>query len=473
MKTKYVFHVLLLTSAIPLSVTAQAPRDSRPPNIVFILADDFGWADLSCYGSTYHETPNLDRLARQGMRFTNAYAACPVCSPTRASILTGRYPAHLNLTDWIPGRGDRPDQKLKSPAFNQQLPLEELTIAEALKPAGYTAASIGKWHLGAAPSYLPTQQGFDVNIAGTRRGSPPGYFYPYARPNRPEFALPGLRAGGTDGEYLTDRLAREAARFIRENKDRPFFLYLSHFTVHIPIQPKPALLEKYQAKGIPERPHNNPHYAAMVQSLDESVGLVLETLDDLNLSDRTVVIFTSDNGGLSTREGRHTPATSNAPLRAGKGHLHEGGIREPLIVRWPGVVEPGSVSDTPVTSVDFFPTIVEITGAQAKPARPIDGVSLVPLLRQTGPLPPRALFWHYPHYSNQGGRPGAAIRDGDYKLIEFYEDNKLELYNLATDIGETRNLAAQMPQRAKELRDRLDTWRKRMGAQIPTRKPTG
>jgi arylsulfatase A-like enzyme len=438
-------------------VSAQRPR---PLNFVFILIDDMGWTDLGCYGGKSYDTPNIDRLASHGMRFTNAYAACPVCSPTRASIMTGKYPARLHLTDWIPGRTQWPTAKLIVPKFRQELPLEEVTLAEALKPAGYTAASIGKWHLG-GDGYSPTDQGFDRNVGGTARGSPTTYFGP--------FDLPGLK-GGPEGEYLTDRLSTEAERFIEENKDRPFFLYLPEFAVHLPLQGKKDLVAKYQAKLKSSETQNNPIYAAMVESVDQGVGRLLQKLDDLHIADRTVVILTSDNGGLRYEGIQTKPVTSNAPLRAGKGHLYEGGIREPLIVRWPGVVKAGSVCDDPMISVDYFPTILEMAQL-GKPKNPVDGVSIVPLLTQRGRLERDAIYWHYPHYSNQGGPPAGAVRKGDYKLIEFYEDGRLELFNLKDDVGERRNLTRKEPRKAAELHAMLQRWRESVKAVMPAMNP--
>jgi arylsulfatase A len=443
-------------------VRAETPR----PNFVIILIDDMGWADPGCYGSTFHQTPHIDKLAAQGMKFTSGYAACPVCSPTRASIMTGKYPARLHLTDWLPGRTDRPSQKLLRPKINQHLPLEEVTIARALKPAGYVSASIGKWHLG-GKDYLPEKHGFDVNVAGDSRGSPPGYFYPWRRAKEKE----GLLPDGKEGDYLTDRLTTEAEKFIEQNKEKPFFLYLAHYGVHIPLQAKKDVIAKYQARARPEQEQNNPVYAAMVESVDDSVGRIVKKLDDLRLAERTVIFFTSDNGGLSVREGLHTPATSNAPLQAGKGYLYEGGIREPFLVRWPGTVKPGSVSDVPVCSIDLYPTILDMALVKVEAKQAPDGVSLVPLLKANGSLKRDALFWHYPHYSNQGGRPGGAVRQGDYKLIEHYEDGKLELYNIKEDIGEKNNLAAKMPEKTKELAKALADWRKSVAAQMPTPNP--
>jgi arylsulfatase A len=434
---------------------------SAPPNFLFILIDDMGWRDLGVYGSTFYETPHIDRLARQSLRFTNAYAACPVCSPTRASILTGKYPARLGLTDFIPGRAHWPTAKLIPPPFHQELPLDEVTIAQALKPLGYVSASIGKWHLGGPPFY-PDKHGFDLNVAGTEKGQPSSYFGP--------FDLPNLQ-GGTRDDYLTDRLTIEAEKFIETNRSRPFFLYLPEFAVHLPEQARPALVERFRAKADPHNPQHDPVYAAMISSLDDNIGRILKKLDDEGLAARTVVIFMSDNGGLVYEGRSQAPVTSNAPLRAGKGHLYEGGIREPMMIRWPGVTRPGSVCHVPVSSIDFFPTMLEIAGLKADPRWAVDGLSLVPLLRGAAALHREALYWHYPHYSNQGGVPSGAVRAGDYKLIEFFEDGRLELYNLARDIGERDNLAAREPARAAELRGMLARWRESVHAAMPAPNP--
>ncbi len=469
----------LTAAALPGCAWQSKARGGKSgPNFVFILADDYGYSDVGCYNKrTFYETPNIDRLAAEGMKFTDAYAACPVCSPTRASILTGKYPARLHLTDWIPGRQrSGPPEKLIPPDFVQQLVHEEVTIAEALKEGGYATASIGKWHLGGKEFY-PETQGFDVSIAGNERGLPPSYFYPYERGGGWKLDL----AGGEPGEYLTDRFTDEALKFIEVNKDRPFLLYLPHYAVHVPVQGKKELVDKYTEKAarlpaekqepgfVPEgrtkerTNQNHAIYAAMVQSLDESVGRVMEKLRSLELQENTVVIFMSDNGGLSTSEGW---PTSNLPLRAGKGWLYEGGIREPMIVKWPGVTKAGAVCSVPVTSTDFYPTMLEMAGLEAKPEQHSDGVSIVPPLRGKT-LKRQALYWHYPHYSNQGGMPGGAVREGDYKLIEFYEDSRVELYNLKEDIGERRDLSAEMPEKTAELRAKLNDWRHSVGADMP------
>ena len=436
---------------------------AKRPNIVFVLADDFGWRDVSYdvgyghSGSSYYETPNIARLAGEGMRFTDGYAACPVCSPTRASIMTGKYPARIHLTDWINGH-NRPDAKLKIPDWTHYMRLEDVTIAEALKAAGYATCHVGKWHLGDDPIYWPENQGFDINKGGWKAGSPgrPGrYFVPYGNPRLED---------GPAGEYLTDREGHEATTFIEQNKDRPFFLYMAHYAVHTPIMAKQDIIDKYEAK--PDTPeHNNATYAAMIQSMDEALGRVLGKLDELKIADQTIVVFMSDNGGLLGK-------TNNSPLRGGKGQAYEGGIREPMVVKWPGVVAPGSVCSEPVISTDFYPTILEMAGIGPKPQQHIDGLSLAPLLRQRGSLNRQAIYWHYPHYHNQNPYgPFGAVRRGSWKLIEYYEDMNVELYNLEDDLSEQKDLAQAEPLKSNELHDLLNAWRQSVGAQMPTPNP--
>jgi len=426
-------------------------------NFVFILADDFGWRDLACYGNRFFATPNIDRLAREGARFTEAYAACPVCSPTRASILTGRYPVRTGVTDWIPGRPSSENGPITTPRTSTELKLKETTVAERLKPASYRSASIGKWHLG-DKGFWPTDQGFDQNIGGNQSGSPPQSSRPYFGP----FELPNLRAA--EGEFLTEKLTQAAVQFIDKNKFHPFFLYLPHYTVHIPLGARDNDVARHLDKA---QGRYDPVYAAMVESLDESVGTVLAAIDAAGVTHRTLVIFFSDNGGLRFEGQSHKAVTDNSPLRAGKGHLYEGGIREPLIMRYPAVLKPGTVVDAPVSSVDFFPTICDAAGV---PAGNVDGVSLLPVLRG-GSLKPRALFWHYPHYSNQGGEPGGAVREGDWKLIEFYQDGRRELYNLRADVSETHNLVLKEPAVTARLAATLDQWRRKTGAVMPRKNP--
>ncbi len=430
---------------------------AQQPNFVFILADDFGWRDLACYGNPYFSTPNLDKLAAQGARFTNAYAACPVCSPTRASILTGRYPVRTGVTDWIPGRASHEKGPIVTPRTATELKLSEITMAERLKTAGYRSAAVGKWHLGGT-GFLPTDQGFDVNIGGNHSGSPPKspkpYFGPWDLPNLP----------GAAGDFLTERLAQEACGFIRQNAANPFLVYLSHYSVHIPLGAREADVARHKEKA---QGRYNPTYAAMVESLDQSVGLVLDAIDKTGVADRTMVMFFGDNGGLRYEGKSKQAVTDNAPLRAGKGHLYEGGIREPLIVRYPRLVKAGAVIDTPVSSVDFLPTFCQAAGVA--PGQ-VDGVSLMPLLGG-GKLKPRPLFWHYPHYSNQGGEPGSAIREGRWKLIEFHKDGRRELFDLDQDPGEARNLINTEPAVARKLAATLEQWRKKSGAIMPRKNP--
>lgn len=419
--------------ASAVMLTAQS---RKPLNFVFILADDLGWTDLGCYGSDLNETPNLDQLAKQGIRFTNAYAACPVCSPTRASIMTGKYPARLKITNYLPGAHPVPYSKLIGFEQVQQLPLEETTIAEALGTRGYVSGHIGKWHLG-GKGFSPDKQGFDGSFAFAA-GGVRSFFYPGWQGSDPPIE-------GKDGEYITDRLTDEAIQFLRANKSKPFFLYLPHFAPHLPIEAKQQTVDKYRKKLWPGLRHADPEYAAMIDSLDEGIGRVLKTLDELGLTDNTVVFFTSDNGGLTAPEWKLKPVTSNAPLREGKGHVYEGGVRVPLIVKGPGIRR-AVVENTPVSSIDYFPTLAELSGLPASTSQGVDGVSLVPLLRTSQKLASRPLFWHYPHYSNQLGKPGSAVRLGDFKLVRLHEDGHQELYHLKEDAGERKDLSKTVPQ---------------------------
>jgi arylsulfatase A-like enzyme len=448
-------------------------KSSRRPNIVFILVDDLGWADVGCYGSDLHETPNIDRLARQGMRFTDAYAAAPVCSPTRASIMTGKYPARLHMTIWYESSANPPQNRRLIPPITQgNMPHEQVTIAEVLKKADYFTAHVGKWHLGNA-SHYPETQGFDVNIGGTFWGAPTTFFYPYGGPSRwREFRYVPHLEFGSEGEYLTDRLTDEALRIIDKTKDKPFFLNLCYHTVHTPIEGKPDLVEYYKKKVKSGMYHQNYEYAAMVHSLDENVGRILAKINEHGIADNTVVIFFSDNGGYINKY-ETTEVTDNYPLRSGKGSLYEGGIRVPFIVRWPGVIEAGSLCRHPVISTDFYPTILDMTGLDGDPKHnaDMDGLSLVPLLKKPAAnLKRKALYWHYPHYYPTTS-PVSSIRQGDWKLLEYFEDRHIELYNLRKDIGEKNNLAERMPKRAEELLKRLNSWRKAMNAQMPVKNP--
>lgn len=451
--------LFVLGGCIGSSARAADPR----PNVVFFLIDDLGWADLGCYGSKYHRTPHLDRMASEGLRCTQFYAASPVCSPTRAAIMTGRWPARLHLTDWLPGRGDRPDQKLLRPTIRQQLPLEEVTLAEMFQAAGYATGHIGKWHLG-GEGFEPTRQGFLTNIAGDHTGTPLSYFAPYANKGR---SMPGL-GDAPEGEYLTDRLTAEAEKFIDKHAAEPFFLYMPHYGVHTPMRAKAELIAKYPG-SLKFGAQNNPIYAAMLESVDDSVGRVLKKLVERGLDRRTIVVFTSDNGGLAVIEGMNTPATINSPLREGKGYLYEGGIRVPMLVRWPEKIAAGRVSDTPQQAIDFAPTLLAACGIT--PANNFDGTNALADWTGSGKLERNALYWHYPHYPNQGGKPGSAIRVGDYKLIEFFETGRRELFDLKTDRSETRNLSEQQPEIVAQLTEKLAAWRKQVDAQMPTPNP--
>jgi arylsulfatase A-like enzyme len=490
------FGDLLTAGSLPAGAPGPAgtpdsdQSSERPLNIVFFLVDDLGYMDVGCNNPrTFYETPHIDRLAASGMRFTDGYAANPVCSPTRYSIMTGKYPTRVAATNFF--SGTRAGRFRPAPLHNR-MPLEEVTLAEALREHGYATFYAGKWHLGPDETFWPERQGFDINKGGCDRGGPYGgkrYFSPYGNPRLED---------GPDGEHLPDRLATETAKFIAENRDRPFLAYLAFHSVHTPLMAPPELVEKYRAKAerltppagepfVEEEqilPVDEPRrvrtvqdhavYAGMIESMDRAVGKVLEALDKAGLADNTAVFFMSDNGGLSTSEGS---PTSNLPLRAGKGWLYEGGIRVPFLVRWPGVTKPGSTCRVPVISTDFYPTILDMAGLTLRPDQHRDGLSLVPLLRGGNSLgatdgPPAAqspetspthaqrdaLYWHYPHYSNQGGIPGGAIRSGDWKLIERFEDGRVQLYNLADDLGEQTDLADRHPDRVAALRDKLHAW---------------
>lgn len=455
MKNRRMIQAVMAVAVSLLAVQELCAREVKW-NVVLILADDLGWTDLGCYGSDLHETPNLDLLAKKGMRFTRNYSACTVCSPTRAALMTGKYPARLHITDWIPGA--MPDNpKLLVPDWTKYLPLSETTLARYFKNAGYKTASIGKWHLG-TEDYYPTRHGFDLNIAGTDKPQPPSYFSPWKIPTLSE---------GTEGDYLTDRLAREAVGVIQQFKGDPFFLYLPHFAVHTPIQGKPDLVKKYQGKLKDGAYHTNPAYAAMMESLDDAVGAVMKAIERAGIADRTIFVFTSDNGG-------RVPTTSNKPLRFGKASAYEGGVRVPLIIHWPGVTKPGSLCDTPVITMDLFRTLHAMVLKADIPPGTCDGENLEPLLRSNGTLKRTDLFWHYPHHQHyqQGGTmPYSAIRSGDWKLLEFFNDGKLELYNLQDDQSEKNDLAGAMPDKKEQMHERLKQWRREVNAQLPTTNP--
>jgi len=467
---KPIFRIFKLSAFILLAGYSSTIAEP-PPNFVVILVDDLGWADVKCnYPQSFYDTPNIDALAKKGIRFTNAYAAHSVCSPTRAAIMTGKHPNRVHITDWIPGRSPK-NRPLLGPQIKNELALEEVTLAEMLKEAGYHTFFAGKWHLG-GEGYLPEDQGFDINLGGHHKGSPPGgYYSPYENPKLQD---------GPPGEYLTDRLTDESIGFLNEIGDEPFLLFLSYYTVHTPIQAAKATIETYQEKrdlqNLGEVPYRkegegwtklvqeDAAYASMIAALDENVGRLLGALKEKGLDDNTWVIFTSDNGGLSTLAQKGSP-TANGPLRAGKGWLYEGGIRVPLLIAGPGVVEPGRVVEQPAVSMDVFPTIVRLAGINHEA---VDGVDLSSVFTQTKPLKRDALFWHYPHYHGSTWKPGSALRKDDWKLVVFYEDNRTELFNLADDPGETTDLSSSLPKRTTELKNVLDIKLKESQAQFPT-----
>ena len=517
------FSARVLAAVALTGLFSGAAAQEKPPNVIFFLVDVLGWRDVGCFGSPFYETPNIDQFAREGVRFTSAYAACHVCSPTRASILTGKYPARLGLTDWISGRRNFQFQMLKNVRGLQQLPTKEVTLAETLKAAGYRTAAIGKWHLGRKPSD-PSAHGFDQHVPHDwSRGAPNRT---YTSPYR----LKGLE--GPKGEYLTDRLTDEAEKFIEANKDRPFFLYFAHFAVHDPIQGREDLVEKYKKKlagteasdGLPfilegnpdaETPlsrsdltarldrkafagyrvlpegtvkikqrQDNVHFAGMVEAVDQSLGRVLAKLKQLELDRNTIVIFFSDNGGMSGANfggpKRVIPpkrldrafSTSNLPLRGAKGWLYEGGIRVPLIVKWPKSGKPGTVCDQPVISTDFYPSILEMVGLPQRPEQHMDGESIAPLVKGGKEIARKAIYWHFPHYSNHGMQsPGGAVRMGDYKLLEYFERDTVQLFNLRDDLGEQHDLSRTQPKKAAELRKILRAWRASVSAKMPTANP--
>ena len=483
---KLVFLFILTVSLIPCVSNAQKPGKEKNEkiNILFFLADDLGWTDLGYSGSSFYETPNIDALAKDGMIFTRAYAAASNCSPTRASIMTGKYPVHTGITNYIgspqPSEWKKNTFLLPAP-YSQKLSLDEITIAEALKEGGYDTFFAGKWHLG-PEGYWPENQGFDINKGGTELGHPAtkgdtkGYFSPYNN---------ARISDGPDSEYLPERLTTEIIAYLksRKQKAKPFFVYHSFYLVHSPFMAKKELLEKYEKKrkilhledeygtsdNIKKFRINQslPVYAAMVEALDQAVGHIIKALKDEGLYDKTLIIFTSDNGGLAT-PGPGIIPTSNLPLRAGKGSAYEGGIREPLIMRWPGVTMSGNQSATPVSSVDFYPTLLEFAGLPLQPHQNIDGQSIVSLLKG-GKIGERELFWHYPHYANEGSKPFSIVMQGDYKLIRNYEDSSYELYNVVTDIGESRNLIDSDQERVKNMKKLLTGFLKESCARLPVK----
>ncbi|WP_162340547.1 sulfatase [Cyclobacterium salsum] len=478
LKSNWILLAALLMASCQQEQVEQTEK--QKPNVLFILADDLGYHDLSCMGSDYYETPNIDRIAHEGMVFTNGYAACQVCSPSRASLMSGKFPARHGITDWIGAKTGEAWReagrfnKLLPPENKDHLDLEYTTLPEAMKAAGYTTFFAGKWHLGGEGS-LPEDHGFDINKGGWDKGSPMGGFYaPWENP---------YLESGRDGESLTMRLARETANFIRQEKDKPFFAFLSFYAVHAPIQTTKEKWSKYRDKaeqaGIAEtgfkmghflpirQVQDNPVYGGLVETMDDAVGHVLQTLDELGLDENTIVVFTSDNGGVSAGDAF---ATSNLPLRGGKGYQFEGGILEPYFIKTPFLDNAGKTSDDPVTGTDFYPTLLELIGEELKPEEHADGVSLVPLLTG-GTIEERPLIWHYPHYGNQGGEPSSIIRLGEWKLIHYYEDGREELYNLDQDLEEDHDVAADHVELVAELSNQLFAYLEEVGALYPEKDP--
>ena len=450
---------LIAVHLVPWFSTMGVAAEDKP-NIVLLLADDLGWTGLGCFGSDLYETPNLDALAQRGVKFTNAYSACTVCSPTRASIMTGQYPARLHLTDFIAGQ-NRPFAKMRIPEWTKYLDSDHNTVAEILKQAGYRTGHIGKWHLedksGRAAGTRPLDQGFDYSFE--RPAGSKGYI------------IRQKEKKNTESAYLTDVLTDKACEFINQSRANPFFLYFAYNVPHTPIQGRPDLVERFKAKVKPGGVHTNPVYAAMVASLDQSVGRIIRQLETLGLADDTLIVFISDNGGLTQRYGRHDNFTENLPLRRGKGSAYEGGIRVPAIAYWPGVINGGTVCAEPIITSDLFPTFVEVSGAVRPPETICDGHSLVSLFRVPSVPIDRDLFWHYPHYHAGGDGPYSAIRSGSFRLIEFHEDNRVMLFDLSKDIGEQHDLAAKMPAKTESLRKKLRAWRANVGAQMPRPNP--
>jgi arylsulfatase A-like enzyme len=475
--TKTMLGGLAAIALNPQHFVQAASSKKKPLNFVFFLIDDFGWMDIGANNPhCFYETPNIDRLARSGMNFINGYAANPVCSPTRFSIMTGKYPSRFDATNWFSGKRSG---RFNGAPLNDWMPLSEVTLGEALKEHGYKTAFIGKWHLGSEEKYWPENQGFDINIGGWAVGSPRGgYFAPFENPRLGDYPK---------GSHLPKVLTDESLKILDRYKEDPFLLYLAFYSVHTPLQGREDLIAKYKAKrqkilGADERefapeeqvwPVKQPRkvrirqchavYGAMVEAMDEQIGRVLDKLEELGIDDNTVVLFMSDNGGLSTSEGS---PTSNLPLRGGKGWVYEGGIREPFLIRWPGVTQAGSHCDVPVISTDFYPTILDMAGLPLKTDQHLDGVSLVPLLKGETKIDRDALYWHYPHYANQGGFPGGAIRMGDWKLIERFEDGRVHLYDLGRDIGEREDLASKYPERVEQMRNKLHAWYKEVDAKF-------
>jgi arylsulfatase A len=479
--TSYSVLGVALLQCFSAAAQVQKPiKKQQKPNVVFFLIDDLGYSDLGCYGSKYYETPTIDELACKGIRFTQNYAACTVCSPTRASILTGKYPGRLHITGPIPIKGAerRENPKMLDADYEMNMPLSEFTIGEAFKATGYTTAAIGKWHVCNDSAYFPHFQGFDYNIGGNMHGGPGNYFFPYEGKWRMTEKFPWIYwntfPDGNPGEYLTDRLTDEAIKIIDRHKDEPFFIYLSHYAVHAPLQAKKEYIEKYKNKPVDEaRGHTNPVYAAMIQSVDESVKKVLDKIDELGLAENTIVVLASDNGGADF-------ATSNWPWHGNKGNYYEGGIRVPLIVKWPGKIKNHQTTDLKVISTDYYPTLLELCGLQARPEQCLDGLSLAQFLlnekdSEKERIEKRDLFWHFPHYieesKKEAAEPCSVIRSGDWKMIQWLEDWSVELYNLKDDPQEKTNVCGKYPELVKELEQKLATHRVATKVQMPSVNP--
>lgn len=473
--------LLIQTTALASLFFHSAEARDKPLNLIFILVDDAGWADLGIYGSDLHETPRLDQFARENMLFTHAYTSASICTPVRASLMTGKHPARLQMTTWFEDSGEPApnDQRmLLPPATVGNLPLSEISLARVFRQAGYFTASIGKWHMGDAAHY-PEAHGFHMNVGGTKWGMPYSFFFPFSGwrdvPNeelRYRY-VPGLYDLNIENEdtYLTDRLTDKALEVIESKKDVPFYLQLSYYTPHVPLDGKPEFIAYYEEKITPDLIHQNPGYAAMIASMDENIGRVLQKVEEAGIADHTAIIFYSDNGGLASPR---VNVNNNHPLRSGKGSLYEGGIRVPLIIKWPGMVTPGSVSRTPVTTMDFYATFLDLMELKGSVDhnRELDGISLAPVLKNPGKgLDRKALFWHHPHYYPGMTTPVGAIRQDQWKLLQYFEDNRIELYNLAEDPGETINLASRHPEKTESLLEALKAWRKKMGAGMPSLNP--
>lgn len=466
-KMEKVGHGVLLVLALAASCAQKIDPAVAKPNVIVIVADDLGWSDLSCYGNTFIETPHLDALARKGVRFTHAYAAASLCSPSRASLLTGHHPVRVNITEHMHGAfKPNPSLPLITPNIDQALKLEYYTVGEMMKRENYRTGYIGKWHLGGG-NFGPKNQGFDFTYAANYHGLPKSFYHPFFPPG----SMPDIEAESAPGDFLTDKLTDKALEFVTDGSDAPFFLFLSYYAPHVPIEGRADLVQKYITKRGGESGLPHPRYAAMVEGIDQNVGRLVTQLRESGKLNNTLIVFTSDNGGLTVKEvagfDQHTPPTTNAPLRSGKGNLYEGGIRVPLVAHWPDQITQGSTVTTPVSGVDLFNTLADVLGKFDKTA---DGVSFYTQLKSAR-TEDRPLFWHVPHYSPQGGKPASAIRKGRYKLIQFYETNSVELYDLERDADETANIYPQNKLLGDQLLKELDDWKKRMNAKLPVPNP--